>query len=360
MQSLQESVLEEFMQRSFGAQFLFIPQKYRKGTSQREPADLAWTVEDFVILFYLRSSVEPLSAQIEHNRRQAAGYYRLWSTEKTAYKLCGKNRFGDECSIDFKKVKNYLCILVVSERCGIHFAPPLTSSMANAVLVIPDLFVHWVASFGGTIVDLLGIIDIYLDRTIGMDTTVESAFSMLKILVDKYVNDSVLKADPDRKYLSGTVHKDYMFLWNYLAQMRVPATFGGAIQDVKGREQIASLFGDLMLLEYASLAAGAETAIQVSEPPMFKKWVVIKIDGLYYSFVVGTVHMGSNNTVEVTKSGIEACRNGAGEMESIYIQYGNVMNANEYRCPLMFVIPEKLPRKHSIALAEKIINKGQV
>jgi hypothetical protein len=358
MQSIQETVLEEFMQRSFGAQFLYIPKKYRKGNAQREPADLAWVTDDFVSLFYLRSSAETLPAQIEHNRRQAAGYHRLWSSGKTIYALRGKNRFGDECFVNYKSVRNYLSVLVVSEKCGIHFAPPITNHIPHAVVVIPELLLHWIAGFGGTIVDLLHIIDIYLGATVGAELTTESSFSTLTALVERYISDSLLKADPNRKYLSGSARQDYLFLLEHLSRMRLPASFGGAIHDRKGREQLSGLFCDFLLMEYASLAAGAENAIQASEPPLFKKWVVLKIKGLYYSFVVSTVHMGSANTLEVTEAAIEACKNEAGDIDSIHVQYGNVLDANEYRSPLMFTLPPNLPPRHSTVLAKSIFAKG--
>jgi hypothetical protein len=68
MQSEQETVLEEFMQNSFGAQHLYVPREFRKGTAQREPADLAWSADGLVVLFYMTASTNKLVDQIEHNR----------------------------------------------------------------------------------------------------------------------------------------------------------------------------------------------------------------------------------------------------------------------------------------------------
>lgn len=48
--------LGEFFQRSFGAQFLFKPNTYRKGNVSREAADLAWINSDLVVLFYFKPS----------------------------------------------------------------------------------------------------------------------------------------------------------------------------------------------------------------------------------------------------------------------------------------------------------------
>jgi hypothetical protein len=358
MQSPQETVLEELMQRSFGAQFLYAPRKYRKGNAHREPADLAWVTDDLVILFYLCASSDSLEAQTQHNQTQAAGYHRLWATGRSDYALRGRNRFGDECFVSYSRVKNYLTVLVASKECGIHFAEPLTTRIGNAVIVIPDQLVLWVAEFGGTMVDLLHIIDSYLVHA-DTNTSNDSSFAYLRALASKYVTESLEKADPEGTYLSGVALQDYLFISQHISRMRIPAEFGGAIQDTKGRNLIAGVFGDLALIEFASLAAGAEKAIRASDPPAFKKWVVLKIQGLYYSFVIGTVHMGSRNFMEATQAALNACKNESGEIDSIYVQYGNVLDANEYRAPLLFTLPPKLPRKHSIELAEQIVKRAK-
>lgn len=268
--------------------------------------------------------------------------------EKQSTRYVGEIDLAIKCFVNYQSVRNYLTVLVVSERCGIHFAPPITNSIPHAVIVIPDLLIHWVAGFGGTIVDLLHIIDVYLDVSVGIDAATEASFSMLMELVEMYVGHSLSKADPSRKYLSGSARQDYLFIWKHLSRIR----------HTKGRELVSGLFGDLLLREYASLAAGAEAAIQASEPPQFKKWVVLKIKGPYYSFVVSTVHMGSSNVLEATQAAIEACKNEVGDIVSIHFQYGNVLDANEYRSPLMFNLPPKLPLKHSTVLAESIFVKG--
>ncbi len=360
MQSVQETVLEEFMQRSFGAQFIYVPKKYQKGTAQREPADLAWAVDGLVVLFYMRSSKEELSAQIEHNQRQAIGYHRLWATGKPLYALRGKNRFGDECFVAYKSVRAYLTLLVVSEQCGVDFLPPITRNIQNAVMVVPEALIHRVAEFGGTIVDLLHIVDGFLEISTEDKAGSENAFSALTALIARYVNESFANADPDGRFLSGSPRQDYLFLGKILSHMKLPASFGTVVKDTKKREEISRVFGDLMLVEYAALAVGAESAIQASEPPLFKKWVVLKIRGLHYSFVIATMQLGSPTTLEITNAAIEASKNEAGDVDCICVFYGNVLDANEYRVPLMFTLPPKLPSRHSAILVENIIRKGAI
>jgi hypothetical protein len=114
------------------------------------------------------------------------------------------------------------------------------------------------------------------------------------------------------------------------------------------------------LIEYATLAAAAETAITASEPPTFKKYMILKTRGHYYTFVVATIDMGSSNFLEVACVALEATRNEAGEVDAICVFYGNVADINEYRSPLMFSLPPKLPKRHALVLAESIVQKGEI
>ncbi|QGZ39012.1 hypothetical protein [Pseudoduganella flava] len=354
MQSNQETVLEEFMQRSFGAQFLYIPQKFYKGTAPKEPADLAWVSNETVALFYLQSSRDSLAEQTEHNRNQAAGYHRLWATKETRYALRGKNRFGDECFVPYARVRSYLTILVVSNECGVHFAPPITDKIPHAVLVIPDKLLHWIADFGGTIVDLFTLLNICLTaNSSNPSSDPEEQFEDLAATVLAYVTHSFANADPERRYLSGTPAFDFHILHEHLSRMRMAAN--NAALDKDARQQMADVFGDLMLNEYASLTATVERAISASSPPEFKNWVVMKMEGKHYSFVVGTVNLQSTNVAQVTQAVIETSKNEKGGRECISILYGNIANANDFRVPITIALPKTLPRKHYEILSERII-----
>lgn len=360
MQSDQETVLEEFMQHSFGAQQLYVPRKYRKGTAQREPADLAWSADGLVVLFYMTASKGKLADQIEHNRRQAIGYHRLWSTNKSQYALKGRNRFGDECSASYASVQVYLTLLVVSDECGIDILEPITPQIRNAVIVVPEMLLHWVAEFGGSIVDLLTLINIFLSSRLEANKKRNDDFAALSHLVSEYIQYSIKEADPEGRYLTGTPQRDYLVLHKYLSDMKVPASIGQAFDTPKFREEVSRIFGDMRLIEYATLAATAETAIAASEPPTFKKWIVLKTKRHYYTFVVATLHMGSSNVSDVARVALEATRNEVGEVDAICVFYGNIADINEYRLPLMFSLPPKLPKRHALVLAESIVQKGEM
>ena len=54
LNSIQESVLEELMQKSFGAQNLYVPQNYKRGDREKEPCNLTWFGNGVLVLFYFR------------------------------------------------------------------------------------------------------------------------------------------------------------------------------------------------------------------------------------------------------------------------------------------------------------------
>lgn len=359
MQSQQEDVLEEFMQRSFGAQFLYVPCKYKKGAAHREPADLAWVDDDFIVLFYLMSSSGSLAAQIKHNRKQAEGYHRMWETRKPLYALRGKNRFGDECfaTYDSKPIK--MAALVVSSPCAPHFLSPLKSAGENIVLVVPEQLIHWVAEFGGTIVDLLYLVHVFLEQYGHLSPDSEQAVVVFAELVQAYVQYARGKADPERRYLSGQTQMDYSLISDYLSLTKVSDRSGFHGQSRQAREQLGRLFGDLMLAEFASIAIAAEAAIQQSEPPDFKKWVVIKIEGSYYKFVVATINLGASNHAEAMAAATQACQTESGGSDCILFLYGNVLDANDYRCPILSGMPTVLPVKHSLKLMQGILEMSR-
>ena len=158
------------MQRSFGAPFLYEPRLIARGKGARtEPADLAWVDRDlsFVVLFYMTESVREFDRQVDHNDRQARKYLRLWSSKGPAFGLRGINRYGDECYVPFAGVRLLLAVYVVSCPCGIEVRPNFDTGTRSATLCVPDQLIHWVSSYGGTIVDLLQIVETYLASAAG-------------------------------------------------------------------------------------------------------------------------------------------------------------------------------------------------
>lgn len=230
--------------------------------------------------------------------------------------------------------------------------------MPNAVVVIPDQLLHWIADFGGTVVDLLYLIDVFPRLATSVNLTNEEGFNFLYAITQKYVEESLDIADRHRQYLSGSREEDYAFLWTYLSRMRNAPVEKKSEGLQRGGEILSGLFDDMTLRDYAALVTCAAKVIDMSEPPDFKKWAVLNTIGTHYVFVVCTVNIGSSNTSKVFETAVEACKNKNGEHKAVLVAYANIANANDYRSPMLIALPPALPGKHWAILMENIVNKS--
>ena len=81
MQSDQEALIYQLIERSLGGFALFIPHKWKKGNGVREPADAVWLLNNVVVFFYFHETAKSSAEAdrvIEHNLKQAKGCLRLW------------------------------------------------------------------------------------------------------------------------------------------------------------------------------------------------------------------------------------------------------------------------------------------
>jgi hypothetical protein len=358
MQSVQESILEEFMQRSFGAQNLFIPKKYSKGGATREPADLAWVCEDFIALFYMKGTNETLDRQVEGNRKQAKGFHRMWATTNPSYALRGVNRFGDECFERYNEKQPLIHFLIVSNKCGVFRTTQITNVRPNLVLVIPDQLLHWISEFGGTMTDLLMLIKTFTEGLLSEDVTSENAFSRLKQHTISYIEDSLSTIETTPFYLTRDAQFDFIFIYEMLSRMRLPSNIGTEIyaKDAKKFRKLAGcIFGDLTLPEFASLAVVSKMVLDESSPPIFKKSVKVKIAFKVYSFVIYTCDFQDINFTVRIDEVIKLLKNEQGLVDGISIQYANCMGVTDYRIPFSITFPPVLPKSHSLKLIQDIL-----
>lgn len=86
-QSDQERLMHRLGQWALGGPHVFLPEHWRSGTSNNQPADLVWVCNDCVILMYMcsvdpRGDVTKVKAKFEkakrHNASQAKGCLRRW------------------------------------------------------------------------------------------------------------------------------------------------------------------------------------------------------------------------------------------------------------------------------------------
>ncbi|WP_148301187.1 hypothetical protein [Methylobacillus glycogenes] len=303
MQSQQESVLEEFFQKSFGAQLLFKPIKYRKGSAHREPADLIWVNGSFVSLFYMTSSNVGLEKESLHNLKQANGYLRLWKSGKPTYALRGKNRFHEECFVPFITLKKLVIFSIISTPSGVH-VDMLDNSHIH--IRIPEILLHWVASFGGSICDLLNISRLYFIEPKSNDLTNDSEFSLLRNITHSYVDfcnqlprietrklNPLVNLDSLDKKLENYDYEDFSFVRERLLLNRIPEIMGKALNGKSAKDGIARCFCDMSLKELNSLSYLCDIAVTGSNKN-FEYFSYLSYE-YHYKFLVFTANIYAKN-----------------------------------------------------------------
>lgn len=310
--------------------------------------------EDSAILFYMKGTNESLERQVLGNLKQARGYHRLWAKKEPRFAFRGVNRYGEECYAPYDSIKQYLVVLVVSSECGIFVVDPLPAEMNHGVIVIPDKLLHWIADFGGTIVDVLRIIYAYLSVNVPQDDP-SDAFVALRAAVEGYIFSAHLGADLYGENLTGRPREDYNLLHKYLSAIK---------QDSNGRKESPSpvldemneFFSEMCLLELCAICSCAETAIKASIPPRFERWVLMRWPLAHRKVFVGVISLGRTNMDDFFDAQVKAGFGGeGGDPHAALIIYANVADINDYRSPFMFLLPaEKPPRQSRLMLAAVI------
>jgi hypothetical protein len=153
------------MQKSFGAQNLYVPNNYKKRKNrEKEPCDLAWFGNGVLVLFYLTSGKKTIQKQDDHNLNQAKKWIKYWERTPTQH-LEARNRFGDYLSIKFNDVEYCVCIPVISHCTGIVFHMLNENKPIGFTCTVPEALIHAVAQQHGTVIDLLEIIQKYSLKT---------------------------------------------------------------------------------------------------------------------------------------------------------------------------------------------------
>ncbi len=183
-QSNQEILMKTFCGRLMAAPYVFCPDEWRlRHNKRQEPADLAWACNNCIILMYLASSKKhdkaeknkkKFTADIAHNLSQARGALHTWKR----LPITGSNAWH-RFSLAYRSTTRIIVLSVVktgegtlSERMSHHFAE-LHEDWAerNAVKMcatIPQFFVETLAGTGGSVLDLLILLNSFrADRIIG-------------------------------------------------------------------------------------------------------------------------------------------------------------------------------------------------
>lgn len=159
--SFQEEFVAEMSRASLGAYSVFEPQTYRKGNSTREPADLAWSSSDAVILFYMQAGGRSQAKHDRHNLRQMEGWMRAWFNGEP---LTGRND-SRAFSIAFAEVKTVLLVSVSGDPAAEMIVAPFVKTKSDrvnatvmAMVSIPEEVLLRLAQLGGAAIDLADLV----------------------------------------------------------------------------------------------------------------------------------------------------------------------------------------------------------
>lgn len=353
--SHQEAMIENFMQKSFGANSLFTPDEYRKGNATREPADLAWHIDDFVSLIYMKSGTSSLRKQVKGNQKQFRGYLGKWRSNDPLYTLKGTNRFGDEISLAYEGVKVIVGILVVSAACGCQVQMvPLEEKIALEI-VIPESLFNVIANSRGTMIDLLNIVLITYPLFIPL--TNEASEREMLLIYEDYRKASIQRVLDKGSAFHPENSISTASLFDDLSHMRMNGDSGRAMQDHEGRAMTARIFADMSILDYGALIQGVHVALE-SSGPNFERYCLLVVDA-YYKFVVATVNMGSTNIDELMDKSLnsEQVLDADGVNRSIMIQYHKLGDWNDIRKPAMFGFAAEKKQSQASSIIIRIHNE---
>lgn len=307
---------------------------------------MAWVRPNFVALFYLNQSSQPLEKQIDHNQRQPHRYLRLWASGDPRFILQGENRLKDSCAVLFDSFQFLLVISVVSASCGASVRPINTHGKTGCMLVIPDIFFRALQTFNCTIIDMMYVALNHASRTVpvSLDPRLadknDAAFHALMRNLQDYIahgnstNLDFLKSRmpmPTKEYLTNIILP--------LVGSRGPADSeeGRFISD--DIRKLAAIFGDMSHAELLLLSSGVALLLNKAEAPDFNKSLCIKVTGGHYTFVLWATRMGTRQQVTSLEEALTASKGADGKAESSVIGYWNWGEGDNYFYPKLVTLP---------------------
>lgn len=336
LESIQESVLEELMQMSFGAQNLYIPRNYKKGIKknrEKEPCDLIWYGNDVLVLFYLTSGNKTIEKQDEHNLKQANKWINYWKRQPKEC-LIAKNRYDDETSILFKDIQYCVCISVISHTTGIVFHKVNENKPIGYTCTVPEALIHSISGFHGTVIDLLAIIQKYsmnLWRHIVKHGPI--CGERLAVIVDKKIEeiDSIFNLQADTKVNSD----NFSFIYKFIDEYRLSDPFGNGLSNSSGRQTVADYYCDMSARDYILLAITAEKVIERADNGRFS--LAAETRGMYLDWVVCVTNISARNMMDFFDPLINAVK----EKNLPVLIYAYFFEGAEHRSPSMHIFPER-------------------
>lgn len=343
LNSLQETVLEELMQRSFGAQDLYIPHRYLRGNALREPADLVWWSNGVAVLFYLTSGKKSLEKQDQHNIEQAKGWLRYW-TKKPSHFLKATNRYGDELLLSSSRAAFAIYVSIVSHATGVVFHTINTDGPKGFICSIPESLIHSISSFGGTVIDFLVIIERYsqhLKKRLLRHDHIGSEY--LENIVEKSLNELTQTIQSYVCQVDPFPQIDFEFVNRILGLNRLAAPTGARlIASPIGRRQVADFFNDMSAREYLVLSLASLIAIRQTDS--LRRTVAIQTQSMYLNWQIIATSIRSSTITGFYESLLSKNKeNGIDNLPQLI--YGWDIEGADYRSPMMYTMP---PSRSSI------------
>ncbi|RZI79807.1 MAG: hypothetical protein EOP38_24395 [Rubrivivax sp.] len=347
-QSEQESAIEEFLSRSFGSAALFRPKKWIKRGVPKEPADLAWAVGSIVAIFHLQRANGALDKQVDHNRRQANGYVRLWKKGAALHTLQGKSRFGDSFYVRYVDVKRLIRFNVVSAPCAVLVTQ---TEPGHLEIVIPEHLLRWLARGAGSVVDLLRIVLLANQIQAERPWAGPSALRFLDEVVHGYVIHTAKLFSSDRDSVGD---EDIQHLAHQVYRMRLVGNASPQSFDSNWRASVGRIFGDLCIGDMYALMTAFGEVRRRARPPDYVYYAVAGAGFEHYFFAVSSAMLGSKASVTVVGQMIEAEKVHAAGRATIYLAY-HVSKGVPYKNSFfMFGMPEQEKPLQSELLFDQI------
>jgi hypothetical protein len=276
MQSQQEQLMGLFSKLAMGEPFFFIPDKYRRGQSPREPADLVWACNGCVVFIYL-CRLKDARKSMEHNLRQAKGWLRAWRTLGQVAK--GRNSHNTFSIGSTDAPYPHVVILSVIEcadAMGIYHRDEVATLGVTMCATIPLSAVACLTGMHASMLDVLHIVDWLRVRHAGaiLERDVLSGIAGYHAAAwqasgahDAWpVNETDPEAAANHFMIDDFLHTMSMLP---LERLRNPTRVDGPVDDkdlfasyVANAMHAARLFSDLTLVETLWLATRVKHCIE--------------------------------------------------------------------------------------------------
>ncbi|WP_431104578.1 hypothetical protein [Roseateles noduli] len=287
LSSNQEHLVEKLFSERFGAFHLFRPQNYRQGFTSKEPCDLFWSNGRHVALFYLHDSAAPLAKQYRHNQQQQHRYVRLWHeggrSNNHAFDLTGFNRFGDSCTLQYKDMESVLVISIITAPCAALPEAIKDRGCPTGMVTISEALLAYVASSGGTFLDLLALITGSIatngaaEGQNALNGIIEAA--RLHLLVS-WATSAPMRNGRDDGVTADLWKETSSHLHTY--RLRSNGANGAAADagdafEKNSRDALSKVFGDLYLKDFQYISYAVAATFANAGYPTFPKWATSKI-----------------------------------------------------------------------------------